>query len=527
MWSPLNVLTHFSPCVGLSKPDDLLKKCKEYGHTACAITDNCTLSGTVDFIDKAKKHGVKPIIGTRFGETIVLAKNYQGWLNLIKMTSNKNILEYQGDKSLIAITPDDYTEESLNILRDNFDQIYTYSEAGCEQPVLYVDSSSRQDYEVLISAEVGQPLSKLHEITDDRTRYLKGQYSLPNMGYGSKNQEIVEQCEEFAISKGLNLPEFVPPAGISQYDYMVQLCREGWKKKVQGVISKEKEQEYVDRIKMELGVIKEIGLEGYFLIVQDYISFARKNNWLVGPSRGSVGGCLAAYLMYITGIDPIYYGLSFERFYNAGRNTKDNKTMPDIDTDFPRDKRELVIEYIKNKYGHDKVAQIVTFHELKGKSSIKEVLRAHKAVSNDEMNNITKFIPSKEEISDLLADSNESSILRWTLQNEPDILKDWVTIDDEGNLNGDMFSLFEQAIRLEGTIIGTGKHASGIVIAKDPLAECCPMMDDKDGEKICGFDMSDLEKAGFVKFDILGVAVLDKLMGINNLLRYGKIKVEV
>lgn len=516
MWSPLNVLTHFSPCVGFNKPDQLLEKCKEYGYTSCAITDECTLSGTVDFLDKAKKHGIKPIIGTRFGETLLLSKNYNGWLNLIKMTSKKNILEYKSDDSLIAIVPDSYSQEDLFTLKDVFEQVYFYSEVGCEQKCLYPMSESKKDYSILAE------------------ELLKGEHSLilPSVASSldrnivSKNQEIVEQCEEYAISKGLNLPEFTPPAGISQYDYMVELCRNGWKNKVQGKIYKDREQEYVDRIKMELGVIKDIGLEGYFLIVQDYIAFAKGNKWLCGPSRGSVGGSLASYLLDITSIDPIYYGLSFERFYNAGRNTKDNKTMPDIDTDFPKNKRDLVIEYIKNKYGHDKVSQIITFHELKGKSSIKEVLRVNKCVSFDEMNAITKHIPSKEEISDLLADSNESSILRWTLQNEPDVLKDWVTMDAEGNISGDMASYFEQAIRLEGTIIGAGKHASGIVISGHPLAECCPMTEDKDGEMIAGFNMSDLEKAGFIKFDILGVAVLDKLMGINNLLRYGKINVE-
>ena len=197
--------------------------------------------------------------------------------------------------------------------------------------------------------------------------------------------------------------------------------------------------------------------------------------------------------------------------------------MPDIDTDFPKFKRELVIDYICNKFGKDKVCHIATYSELKGKSSIKEVLRAHSACGNDEMNKITENIPSKEEISDLLAEANEKSILRWTLNNEPDILKDWVSTDDKGQLTGGMSVYFEQAIRLEGTYIGTGKHASGIIISGQPLAENCPMMDDKHGEKIAAMDMESLEKAGFVKFDILGVAVLDKLMGINNLLLHGKI----
>jgi DNA polymerase-3 subunit alpha len=336
------------------------------------------------------------------------------------------------------------------------------------------------------------------------------------------NQEIVDKCENYDIIDGLNLPIFPFPSEYnSEYEYLVQLCRDGWRKKISGKVNNE--QVYLDRVKKELSVVESAGLQGYFLIVQDYINWAKNQGWLVGKSRGSSGGSLICYLLNITEIDPIKYGLIFERFYNEGRNTKDNKELPDIDTDFPKFKRDEVIKYIENKYGKDKVSHIVTYSELKGKSSIKTVLRAFNTCSNEEMNNITKNIPSKEDISDLLSDSGEDSILMWTLKNEPDILKEWVTIDKDNILYGDLSNMFNMAIQLEGTFIGTGKHASGIIISKNPLNECCPMMLDKNGETLVSLDMSDSKKAGFVKFDILAVAVLDKLMGINSLLRYGRI----
>jgi DNA polymerase-3 subunit alpha len=532
MWSPLNITTHYTPCVGLSKPETILQKCIEYGYKSCAITDNSTLSGSVAFHAEAKSKGIKPIIGTNLGGIIFLAKNKAGWKNLIKMASNDNIFDYKEDNSVIAIAPRTSDEESINTIKGMFgEDFYFQDDVGAESRCLYPDVADFTDYRILVSADLGIPLSEEKKYPKDKLELLHGQWQLItkelsqnfNSDIVKKNEEIVGKCEDYEITGGLNLPSFTtPPEFATQYDYLVHLCRQGWKNKVHG--RGLEETIYADRVKRELSVIQRVGLEGYFLIVQDYVNWAKaQEGWLVSPGRGSSAGSLVSHLLNITNVDPIKYNLIFERFYNDGRNTKDKKALPDIDTDFPKFKREEVIKYITDKYGKDKVGHIVTNSELKGKSSIKEVLRANKAVSNDEMNSITAYIPSKEDISDLLADSNESSILRWTLNNEPDILKDWVSIDENGKVHGELAMYFEQAIRLEGTFVGTGKHASGIIISKEPLEECCPMATDKHGEKLAGLDMSDLEKAGFVKFDILGVAVLDKLMGINNLLQYGRI----
>ena len=216
-------------------------------------------------------------------------------------------------------------------------------------------------------------------------------------------------------------------------------------------------------------------------------------------------------------MDPIEFDLLFERFYNAGRNTQDHISLPDIDIDVPASKRDEVINYIRSKYGTVQVGQMVTFGRLQGRSALKEVLRMNEACSFDEMNVITKSLPHEHEISDLLTDMDEPSVIKWALINQPDILRDYCRIDDSGELEGEYSKLFEQAMRIEGTFKSQGKHAAGVVISSHNLSDVCPMVRDKKGcEKIAGMEMTDLEAMGHVKFDILGVSLLDKLMGVRD-----------
>jgi DNA polymerase-3 subunit alpha len=288
-------------------------------------------------------------------------------------------------------------------------------------------------------------------------------------------------------------------------------------------LSKEQEKEYADRIKYELGVLQGAGLSSYFLIVQDIVGYVRSNNWLPGPGRGSAAGCLVSYLLGITSIDPIKYGLMFDRFYNAGRNTKDRISMPDIDVDVPINKREEIIQYIKTKYGEQKVSQMITFNTMKGRGALKDVLRAYGNVAFEEMNRITKFIPDEAKIADELQEMREeygeASIIRWALENNDKDLKEWCFINESNELDGPLAKRFEQAIRLEGTKSNQSRHAAGVVISSESLSSVCPMAyDTKNKQMIAGMEMQDLESIGVIKFDILGVAMLDKIMDISKLL---------
>jgi len=201
--------------------------------------------------------------------------------------------------------------------------------------------------------------------------------------------------------------------------------------------------------------------------------------------------------------------------------------MPDIDIDVPINKREEIISYIKKQYGEDKVSQMITFNTMKGRGALKEVLRVYGNITFDEMNKITKFIPDEAKIADELQemreDTGEASIIRWALENNVDKLKEWCYINDEGQLSGPLAKRFEQAIRLEGTKSNQSKHAAGIVISKDPLRSVCPMVyDSKNKQSIAGMEMQDLESLGVIKFDVLGIAMLDKIMTISNILKTGE-----
>ena len=335
-------------------------------------------------------------------------------------------------------------------------------------------------------------------------------------------QLVSEMCCSYEISSKPNLPPF--DCGQNPDEFLRQLCRNGWKEKISGSISSDDQEHYINRIKYELDILQGAGLSSYFLIVQDIVNHVRSKGWLPGPGRGSAAGCLVSYLIGITSIDPIRYNLLFDRFYNSGRNTSDRISMPDIDVDVPIQKREQIIEYIKNKYGHGKVSQMITFNTMKGRGAIKDVLRVYGNVSFDEMNKITKNIPDEAKIADDLQEmkdeTGEASIIRWALENESDKLKEWCYIDNNNELQGPLAKRFEQAIRLEGVKVNQSKHAAGVAIANDNLSNICPMIyDSKTKTNMAGMEMEDLETIGVVKFDILGVAMLDKIMFVSDYLK--------
>jgi DNA polymerase-3 subunit alpha len=406
----------------------------------------------------------------------------------------------------------------------------------------YSRQEDAQDQRVLLCSQFKSTLNSVQrKIVTDTDTTLAGFFKSSNYHIPSMQEmevlhnatdlkatiEIAEKCEVYDVFGKPILPNFQCPDNLDNNSYLKRLCDNGWLSKIDPIIKNdEKRKIYVDRLNHELKIIFEAGLSGYFLVVQDYVNFAKQQGWLVGPGRGSGAGCLVSNLVGITSVDPIEYDLIFERFYNAGRNTKDRISFPDIDCDFPRMYRDKVFDYIMGKYGHDKVAQMITFGRMQGKSAIKDVLHAHEKLSFAERNKICDAIPADSEIADKLQEmaqeTGESSIIRWALENNKKALQEWCYINDDGELDGEYSKLFEQAIRMEGTKRSQGKHASGIVMAPTPLSEVCPMVYDKSEDAVvAGFEMNDLEAIGLIKFDVLGVAVLDKMMGVANLLENG------
>lgn len=327
---------------------------------------------------------------------------------------------------------------------------------------------------------------------------------------------IGDMCDNYSIFNTPMLPKF----DCDDADqYLLELCRDGWKNFSKHV-KPDDYQIYGDRVKSELEVIRSYPiLTHYFLIVNDIVTWYKNRGRMIGPGRGSAAGCLVSRLLNIINVDPIKYELMFERFYNAGRNSADRISLPDIDIDFGRRYRHEVIDYIRQKYGSANVSQISTYGRMMGKEALKAVLRAHSACDNDTMNSITKYIPDEAEIADELQEmreqGEETSILLWVLQNLASKMSEWVTLEDDGTISGIYANHFEQAMRLEGTKKSQGKHASGVVISPSDLSEFVPMvLDKKDNELIAGVDMHGLEDMGLVKFDILGVSLLDKLSDI-------------
>lgn len=403
----------------------------------------------------------------------------------------------------------------------------------------YPNKNRIEDQRVLLCSSLKTTMSAVHQSLGTEEEFgLAGFFNCENFDIPSpdfmaqlhhnhpeeleNSKLIVDMVEKYNILQNPTTPKFICPNGMSEKDYVTHLCREGWKKKIAGKIEESMIGTYVDRVKRELSVIQDAKLDGYFLIVQDYVNWAKNSGYLVGPGRGSAAGSLVSYLLNITEIDPIPYGLLFERFYNAGRNTAEHISMPDIDVDFPSSAKDKLLTYIKDKYGHDKVAQICNYGTLQGRSALKEVLRVHKACDHKTMNDICKRMPDKTDIAEELDEDNPSMIL-WTLENEPKLLAEWCRLEDNGQLVGQYSKHFEQAIRLEGTIKSVGKHAAGVVISNEPIAEKCPMIHAKDGGFVTNFEMKGVEKIGYVKFDILTTEVLDVLQECNEMLERGEV----
>lgn len=378
----------------------------------------------------------------------------------------------------------------------------------------YLEREDAKAHDILLCIQTDSSIENTNRLHHDTDQYyirspeeMKKLFSdIPDAI--ENTMRITEMVDlELELNKPM-LPDYKVPEGYTKEEYLEKLAREGLRRRLKQITPVASEKEYFDRLEYELKVINEKGFAGYFLIVQDFINFAKNNGIPVGPGRGSGAGSLVAYSIGITELDPLRYGLLFERFLNPER-----KSLPDIDTDFCKENREKVINYVREKYGDDKVCQIVTFSELKAKSIIKDVARVL-SIPFSEINALTKSLPNRVGENELTVDM--------AIEIEPRLKKNKELVDISK--------------KLEGLNRQTGIHAAGVVISSRPLIEVVPLTlakisskqneeeseekDEKEEkEVVIQFMKDDAEKAGLVKFDFLGLKTLTVINNAVKLIR--------
>ena len=555
----LHVHTHYSLLDGLGKIDDLLEKAQEYKMDSLAITDHGNMYGVIEFYQKAKKVGIKPIIGCEFYlapnglenkrprvdeerfHLILLAKNYQGYKNLMKLVTEAHLKGYyykpridlnilkkysegligcsgcvQGHISQLILgnkmkeaekTALQYQEilgkgnyfleiqhlpqlEKQNLANKGLKKISqkTGIPLVATADVHYVNEDDGMVQDILMCLQTGKKINdtnrfsmaefKLHlKSTEEMHEFFK---DTPEALENTK--KIAEMCNVEIQFDNYQLPNYDVPKKFTAQTYLEKLCQEGLKERYGKNITKE----HRARLKYELKVIEKMGFAGYFLIVQDFVNWAKNNGIIVGPGRGSAAGSIIAYLTRITNIDPIKFKLLFERFLNP-----DRISLPDIDLDFPDDRRDEVLEYVRNTFGHDHVAQIITFGTMAAKAAIRDagrVLDFEYAYCDK----LSKMVPDFTSL--------------------PEALENTAELINEYKNNQDAKKILDAALKLEGVARHASVHACGVVITPKPVVEYTPLqyMTGKEDQGVvtqynASSKSSYVEKIGLVKMDFLGL----------------------
>lgn len=369
----------------------------------------------------------------------------------------------------------------------------------------YIDREDAEAHEVLLCIQTGKTMEDA-----DRMRFKTDEFYFRSPEAMSRlfrdipesinnTAAIAERCNLTFDFGSISLPNFEVTTAESLDEYLARLAKDGLEKLlpviIQGKEDKDIRTQYLMRLYEELEIIKSMGFAGYFLIVSDFVNYAKERNIPVGPGRGSAAGSLVAYAIGITNIDPIRYGLFFERFLNP-----DRISMPDIDIDFCQDGRDEIIKYVTDKYGSDRVAQIITFGKMQAKAVIRDVGRALN-ISYSEVDSIAKLIPNILNIS-----------LDMAIQSEP-------RLQEAEKRNEKVRRLLSLSRALEGLNRHSSTHAAGVVISDVPLVERVPLCKSPKDEIVTQFSMMDLQAVGLTKFDFLG---LKTLTVIKNTLRFIK-----
>ncbi len=501
------------------------------------------------YVCKNEDHRADPT-GDKYNHLLVLAQNEEGYRNLIRITSEASVHgfykkprvskaylarhaegligfsgclsgelcehllagEYEAARATAAQYRDIFGRENFYLEIQDQGLIQEKQihkdlfrlERELEIPLVatndshYLCEDDHKPHDVMLCVQTGAKVQDANRFRFDADQfYVKTAEEMERLfpdrlDILGRTQEIAERCN-LKLNKVDNpFPEFAVPAGHTIDSYFEEICRAGYRKRLEtsirhlrarGLLRSELH-EYEARLEREISIIKQMKYAGYFLIVWDFIRYAREQGIPVGPGRGSAAGSLVAYVMEITNVDPLQNALLFERFLNPER-----VSMPDIDVDFCMNRRGEVIDYVTRKYGREQVAQIITFNTMAAKAAIKDCGRAMDMPYGD-VDRIAKLIPATIGVT-----------IDKALEEQPELRKIY---DNDAQIR----ELIDTAKKLEGLVRGSGVHAAGVVIAPRPLTELVPIAKTKNDEIVTAYDMKAVEKMGLLKMDFLGLTTL-------------------
>ncbi len=571
----INLRTHtnYSLSEGMLTSNYIANFCVNDMQPACAITDTSNLFGAFEFSEKLFSSGIQPIIGMQVNvfdkyfdgkhfELVLLAKSEEGYKNLVIIANkiNKGINlnvhkkinidflikhrfgliflsggyqngfignpSFLGEKKICFerakniktfLGNDFYIELQRSNIKETTiaeNKLLSLS-LELEIPIVATNDSYFKDknhfeaFEMLSLIEKSKTISSKKQSSFSQENYFKSKSEMmslfEDLPEALQNTIIIAKKCSFCLKpKELTLPKFVNSELDDEFTVLKQISEVGLEKRLkenQIFQDLKKIQIYKNRLNDELDVISKMGFSGYFLIVSDFVKWSKDNNIPVGPGRGSGAGSIVAWCIQITELDPIKWGLLFERFLNPERIS-----MPDFDIDFCQDRRDEVINYIKNKYGNENVAQIITFGSLQARAAIRDVGRVLEMPYN-QVDQIAKLIPATP--------ANPVTLLK-ALETQDELLK-------SKQENEEVSKLIDLSLAIEGLNRHVSTHAAGIVIAEKKLDNIIPLYSEKEGDiPATQFNLKYIEKAGLVKFDILGLKTLtiisfaEKLIKKNN-----------
>ncbi|MCR1959686.1 DNA polymerase III subunit alpha [Thomasclavelia cocleata] len=517
--------------------EDLCKKASDLHYEALALTDKDNMFGVMEFTRSCQKYGIKPIYGLEASVEIdheiypllLLAKDTIGYFNLVKITSiislsdNKaitleNLSRYQEHLFVLSACKEGIIErlllkelesevlKYLRLFKNSFKFFYVCLQnhglamqkkinerlsalallenipVCVSNEVRYLESKDAYTLELLQAFTKGVTLDINHELITDQL-YLKSSYEMESSfdkKYIENTNYIVTMCNVTIPTHQMHLPKYPIPKNGNTSEYLRQLCIVGLKKRFKG---EDVDPKYLKRLKKELDVITKMGFDDYFLIVFDYVRYAKVNKILVGPGRGSAAGSLVAYVLGITNVDPLKYDLLFERFLNEERIS-----LPDIDIDFQDDRRDEIVEYVTNKYGQEHVAQIVTFSTYGPKVAIKDLGKVL-GVPLPKLELLAKNIPTSYKNRKSAKEVFETSYNFQSMVNKDPALR----------------KIMPAVFMVEKLPRNISTHAAGVVLSSEPLDQIVPLVRGPNEGIITQYSKDYIEEVGLLKMDFLGL----------------------